>query len=383
MRDYLSATFQKLNAFNKLMLLLNMVFVLALLISYSAPFISPKTSVFFAYMGLAYPIFAGVNLIFCIYWVLWRKHVFLYSAAAIMLGLLSFSRTFQFTIFQPSSDQDQSLRVMSFNVRLFDLYNWTGNLKSKDQIQEFIKNEDVDVVCFQEYYRGVGVHFSVREFLENEVGYGYCFEHITTSAREKNGIDNNLFGSAIFSKYPFIDSGYVVFENDENNHISWIDIVKANDTVRIINAHIGSMRLQNADYQLIGGNDNKIWSYQKQAEQDIFTRMTRGFYRRTEQLEVLKVFIDQTPHRMVLCVDLNDTPNSFAYNQVVKDLNDAFMISGSGIGSTYVGENIFNRIMPINRIDYIFHSKGIDSRNFTTHKEKLSDHKAISCEIWF
>ncbi len=362
---------------------MNYLAIIALLISYTAPFINPTFSIFFAYMGLAYPVLAAVNLLFVIYWILWRKHVFLYSSVALMLGLLSFSRVFQMTFYQPDSDHDSTIEVMSFNVRLFDLYNWSGNLESKDRIQEFIKQEDVDVVCFQEYYRGVGVHFSVREFMENEVGYAYCFEHITTSAKEKNGIDNNLFGSAIFSKYPFIDSGFVTFENDENNHISWVDIVKNEDTLRIINAHIGSMRLQNADYQLIGGNDNKKWKKEEQLKQDIFTRMTRAFYRREEQLGVLKTFLEESPHRVVVCVDLNDTPNSYAYNQMVTELRDAFMVSGWGIGSTYVGENVFNRILPINRIDYIFHSEGIDSRNFTTHSEKLSDHKAISCEVWF
>lgn len=300
-----------------------------------------------------------------------------------MLGLLSFSRTFQMTLFQTTPDQDNHIEVMSFNVRLFDLYNWSGNKESKNNIQQFVKDQDVDVVCFQEYYRGVGVHFSVREYMRDTVGYNYCFEHITTSAKEKNGIDNNLFGSAIFSKYPFIDSGYVEFENDANNHISWVDIVKGKDTLRIVNGHIGSMRLQNADYKLIGGNDNKRWAHEKQIKQDIFTRMTKAYYKRADQLEVLSDFIDHSEYPIVLCIDLNDTPNSYAYNEVVEELNDAFMISGWGIGSTYVGENVFNRILPINRIDYIFHSLEIDSRNFVTHGEKLSDHRAISCEVWF
>lgn len=383
MVTYFVETFKKQNLFNKLVLWINFLAIFLLLISYTAPFVNPKTSVFFAYMGLLYPVFGVVNFLFVAYWALWRKHMFVYSMAAIMLGMLSFSRVFQMTFFQPSSTHDRSITVMSFNVRLFDLYNWSGNLESKDRIQEFVKEQNVDVVCFQEYYRGVGVHFSVREFMKNEVGYNYCFEHITTSAKEHKGEGNNLFGSAIFSKYPFIDSGYVEFENDENNHVSWIDIVKDEDTLRIVNAHIGSMRLQNADYQLIGGNDNKKWAYEEQLEEDIFSRMTRGFYRREEQLEVFKSFLSSSPYRIVICMDLNDTPNSYAYNQMSQDFNDAFMISGWGLGSTYVGENIFNRILPVNRIDYIFHSARVDSRNFTTHEEKLSDHKAISCEVWF
>lgn len=383
MISYLVATFKKQNGFNKFVLLLNYLAILMLLVSYTSPFINPKSSVLFAYMGLLYPVFTVINILFAVYWMLWRKHVFIYSSVAIMLGLLSFSRTFQMTFYQTTPEQNNHIEVMSFNVRLFDLYNWSGNLKSKDKIQEFVKEQEVEVVCFQEYYRGVGVHFSVKEYMQDSAGYEYCFEHITTSAKEKNGKGNNLFGSAIFSKYPFVDSGYVQFDNDENNHISWVDIVKGADTLRIVNGHVGSMRLQNADYKLIGGNDNKRWAHQKQFKQDIFTRMTKAYYRRADQLEVLGEFIENSKYRVVLCVDLNDTPNSYAYNEVVKQLDDAFIISGWGLGSTYIGENVFNKVMPINRIDYIFHSSEIDSRNFITHGEKLSDHRAISCDIWF
>ena len=43
------------------------------------------------------------------------------------------------------------LKVMSFNVRLFDLYNWSQNEK-QNQIISFIKKENPDIICFQEYY---------------------------------------------------------------------------------------------------------------------------------------------------------------------------------------------------------------------------------------
>lgn len=364
-------------------MLFNVIIVVLLLISYFAPFISPKTSVFFAYLGLIYPILVGLNLLFVVYWLLWKERLFLLSSVAIMLGLLSFSRFFQMTFFQPESEHNNSVTVMSFNVRLFDLYNWSGNEKSKESIEKFVFEQDKDIVCFQEYYRGVKTHFSVQESMEEIGGYGYHYEHITTSAPEKKGDGNNLFGSAIFSKYPFIDSGFVEFEEDGTNHISWVDIVKKGDTLRIVNAHVGSIRLQNADYQLIGGNENKKWAHEKQNKQDIFTRMTKAYYKRVDQVDVLNSFLSKSPYETVLCIDLNDVPNSYAYNEVAVTYRDAFTISGWGIGSTYIGENVFNRIMPVNRIDYIFHSKSVDSRNFVTHSEKLSDHRAISCEIWF
>lgn len=373
----------ELNLWNKFVFALNLVAVIALLISYLAPFVSPHQTVLIAYFGLAFPVIASLNILFVLYWIILRKGVFLVSTIALMLGLLSFSRFFQITLFSSTPSSDKCISVMSFNVRLFDLYNWSGNKESKDKIMEFIKSESPDVVCFQEYYKGVDVHFAVNSFMKDSVGYKYLFEHFTTSAKEHKGSGNNFFGSAIYSKYPIINADFVEFDNDVNNHISYVDILKDNDTLRIVNAHIGSMRLQNADYQLIGGDDNKKWAHEKQEKQDIFTRITKAFYRRADQIEVLKDLVKHSTPPVVVCVDLNDTPNSYAYEQVVELLDDAFIFSGNGIGSTYVGDNFFNKIMPLNRIDYIFHSKELTSLEFITHQEKLSDHKAISCVIYF
>lgn len=359
-----------------------MVIVL-LLLSYSAPFIHPKHTISIAYLGLAFPLLVAVNIVFSLYWMLLKKHLFLYSIVALMLGLLSFSRFFQVTIYTPAPEGENSLNVMSFNVRLFDLYNWSGNEQSKDNIMSFIQEENMDVVCFQEYYKGVNVHFSVNDFMKDSAGYHYVYEHFTTSAKSKKKDGVSLFGSAIYSKYPIIYSEFIEFDNDVNNHISLVDIVKEEDTLRIVNAHVGSMRLQNADYQLIGGDDNKKWSYEKQEKQDLLTRVTKAFYRRADQVTVLKDLIKRSPHKVIICMDLNDTPNSYAYNQMVQEVKDAFIFSGNGMGSTYVGDNFFNKILPINRIDYIFHSKSIESRDFVTHQEKLSDHKAISCKVYF
>ena len=54
---------------------------------------------------------------------------------------------------------------MSFNVRLFDLYNWSNNEKVKSNILNFIKNENPDIICFQEYYYDASNDFVTRELI--------------------------------------------------------------------------------------------------------------------------------------------------------------------------------------------------------------------------
>ncbi|MBW6536475.1 MAG: endonuclease, partial [Mariniphaga sp.] len=73
--------------------------------------------------------------------------------------------------------------------------------------------------------------------------------------------------------------------------------------------------------------------------------------------------------------DLNETPTSFAYQQLRYGLKDAFVGSGKGIGRTYVHK------LPALRIDYIFHSPVFDSYNFQVHDFLHSDHLPVSTEL--
>ena len=77
---------------------------------------------------------------------------------------------------------------------------------------------------------------------------------------------------------------------------------------------------------------------------------------------------------VILCGDFNDTPLSYAYNTISTNLKDAFKESGQGIGQSFVK-------LPALRIDYILHNESFKSYNYTKHKQELSDHYAVSCEM--
>ena len=65
---------------------------------------------------------------------------------------------------------------------------------------------------------------------------------------------------------------------------------------------------------------------------------------------------------------------SYAYHNIRENKKDAFVECGNGWGSSYFK-------IPLLRIDYIMHDNEMESYNFKTYKKKLSDHKAISCDI--
>ena len=103
--------------------------------------------------------------------------------------------------------------------------------------------------------------------------------------------------------------------------------------------------------------------------------LKRGFIQRAGQITKIKEAVEASPYPALLCGDFNDTPTSYAYNEIADIMDDAFVEAGNGTGRTYIGK------VPSFRIDFIFHTEEMDAYRFITHEEELSDHRAISCYI--
>jgi endonuclease/exonuclease/phosphatase family metal-dependent hydrolase len=108
----------------------------------------------------------------------------------------------------------------------------------------------------------------------------------------------------------------------------------------------------------------------------LIDKLRIAYPKRAEQARTVMEHVKTSPYPTIVCGDFNDTPMSYAYNQFNQLLIDSFRNCASGIGSTYVGK------VPAGRIDYIFHTKGLQSSHFEIQEEAYSDHRAISCKIY-
>ena len=355
----------------KIFAYLTIVFNLLLFFSYLAFLSDPTKNSGIAFLGLAYPILVTINLILFFIWFIKRDIFFFPTLILLILGMYHHSRFLQINPkISENNSYNEKIKVMSFNVRLFDLYNWTHNEEVKSKIIQLIKKQKPEIICFQEYFYDNNKEFITREIILKELGFEHYHESFTDESNK-----NSLFGLATFSKFPIINKGSLAFKNDHSNHCMWSDIVCESDTIRVFNTHLGSIRFNNSDYKIIGGKGSPLYSYQKIPKQDIFNRLKIGFSKRAQQITELIPYLKDSPFKRILCSDLNDTPISYAYNQLSNLFTDSFTKSGFGIGGTYIGK------VPFLRIDYIWHDKDLDSFNFKTHQNQLSDHKAISVEI--
>lgn len=366
-----SATKPRLHWIFKIFLGINLLNSALLLGAYLNTHVSPNDWDYLYFLGLGYPILLITALVFIVMWFFVRKKLMLVSVLTLLIGFNHLRHFFAVTIFQPTIEEP--IKVVSFNVHIFDLYNLEGREKNKQEIFKFLKEQDADVYCFQEFYhQDQSSNFQTKNEMIPLLETPHYHERYTHEMHDKK-----FFGVATFSKFPIVNQGEIPFDNDPNNYCIYSDILKNEDTIRVFNAHIGSIRLQSDDYEFFGDDERPKYIENKEAGQRILGRLKKAFEKRAIQAEKVAEQVAISPYPTVLCGDLNDTPVSYCYRQFSRYLYDAFVESGNGIGQTYIGK------VPSNRIDYIFYSEAFESANFTTHQVNLSDHKPISVELGF
>ena len=359
------------------MFLLNIVAVLFLLLSYAASFISPQKIWWLALFGLGYGITLSINLFFIIFWLLLKDKRIWFSLVVILIGFSKVLNIFEFHFLtgEPEKKNEASLyplKVMSFNVRLFDLYNWMHNLETRKKIFDFLSKESPDIVCFQEYYSSdsLELNFKNNDTLKKIIPAR--FSHIEYSLTLR-GTDH--WGIATFSKFPIIQKHAVHFQKQGGNIFIYSDVVVGNDTLRVYNTHLESIRFNMKDYKFIENLGSGIEQDEVDRSMSIIRRLKRAFILRATQVEVLHEHILSSIYPVIVCGDFNDTPSSYTYSTLSKGLKDSFRESGAGSGKTYAGA------FPSFRIDYILHDEQFRSTGYQTYHDKLSDHYPVGCWI--
>jgi hypothetical protein len=159
----------------KFMVVVNLVFVALLLSSYLSLYISPELFWPIAFSGLAYPVFLIFNLFFVLFWIGFFKKYFLLSLITILLGYNQIITFYNFSGSGPKLSFGNTIKVMTYNVRLFDLYNWRNDSSklTRNAIFGLIDTESADILCLQEYYSGAGKGADFADTISLKSGYKY------------------------------------------------------------------------------------------------------------------------------------------------------------------------------------------------------------------
>lgn len=343
---------KKLNWFDRFLFLLNSLFAAALLFTYLLPYIPPTRFALLSVLSLTVPMLIIINLAFLIYWVLRFKRQFLMPLIVLLLGFNHLTSIYEFNSEEEEASAAKSdFEIMSYNVRHFNENKIYGNEgKIAAEVADFVKKQDPDVMNFQEYYKEEGT-------------VARLFPHSYIKMKTKNA----EFGLAIFSKYPMIHRVSLDFPTSSNNNAIYADLVKGKDTIRVINVHFQSFSTK-PDMENIESEHSK----------KVFLGMGQTFAIQQEQMEmVLDVTMD-SPYRVILTGDFNNTAYSYIYRKLRSagyGLNDAYKEAGNGFGRT------FNfKYFPL-RIDFILVGDRMKVTNFRTMRVLHSDHFPIKASL--
>lgn len=353
----------------KFLISINVLFVVGLLASYASAYISPENAWYFAFFGLTYAFWVICNLLFVLIWVIIKMKLALISLIALLIGFPIHMRFSAFR-FLPAQEQELSenqIKLMTYNVQLFGLYNWKDNIKHRNEMFRFLRKEDPDIACFQEYFYEETDYFETTDTLVKILDANYVHFESASSLHE-----THHWGAATFSRFPIVRRSKIKFERSRGNICLVTDIVKGGDTLRIFNVHFESNHLETAKIDRLADGDSTA----RIIATDMFRALRKSYKRRASQVDLVSKAIKESPYPVVVCGDFNDTPVSYTYSEIASGLKDAYLESGRGLGFTYAGK------IPFLRIDYILHDERIKTTGFRVlNAKKYSDHYPLECVL--
>jgi endonuclease/exonuclease/phosphatase family metal-dependent hydrolase len=362
---------QKTPFIDKVFLWINFSLCLALLVSYLAPITDPNTMWIIAFFGLAYPFLLLANLILVVYWLFRKSKWALLSVITILIGFNVLFNNIGFSFDNAKIDPNKAnLRVMTYNVHGFRKYkNYKEIITVRQPILDLIKQQHPDVIGIQEFDTQASGEEAMIDSLKKIMDSNqYYFEQFGGGEKVRTGM-------VIFSRWPIVAHGLIKLSDihRSENQCLYIDVKKDNHLIRIYSLHLQSIRFEREDYKYL--DTVSIGKTDLPSTKRVASKLKRAFVRRSEQVFKVKEHAGKCPYPYIISGDFNDTPSSFAVNQMAKGLKNTFREKGLGLGRTYNGE------FPNFQIDYIMASPQFDVAGYNIIEKKLSDHYPVCADL--
>ena len=319
-----------------------------------APLVNPIIIFIPAIIGTAfiYLFFVGICLAILLKFL--KSRLFFVVLILLIPGLMGIGKHFQAFNFDRKASEKSSIKIVSFNAQLFN--NLSNNRSKQYRLIERIRELNVDVVCFQEYYFNTSAkNLEVYELCKLlDLPY-YRRNTVSSSANR---------GQLVISKYP-IET--IKNRSYRANGYQILEINHPQMAVNLVNMHLASFKI----------NPSAIDTKNKKEINNVLKRLKYGFQNRSFQLKDILNDVRNFKDPIIVVGDLNDTPNSYAYRQFSKQYSDAFKEAGIGLGQTYNGK------IPGLRIDYFFASEPFTAVDYEVFDNlgNISDHYPIYAEF--
>ena len=352
------------NLFSKFGFVTNLIFGGLLLLVYVSVLIPPDTFWPAAFFGFLFPYLLLINLLFAGFYAMLRSRKLILSLSIVLIG---YQHLFNFIQPIPNFGSEASgLKILSYNVHYFakDL----GRQQSDHpKLVEYLRSVNADIICLQET-RLLKTGKLSPDGIRNSLP-GIKYYHLAHS--------NIYAGPMTLSKFPIVRLGEIRFERSANMVLFSDIVVRPGDTIRVYNCHFQSYKITPEEYSLTDPEKSGTNEQQLKEARLISKKMILAFNFRDRQARSVAAHIGKCPYPVIVAGDFNDTPLSYTYHVLDKQLKDSFQEAGFGISNTYTA------FLPMFRIDYILHSQRFKAINYNSDSVELSDHYPVSTVLQY
>ncbi len=340
----------------------NTLIVAALLLSSIAGWVPPSKCVWISFLSYGFFPLVILNILCSLLWLFFKQWEFLISLIAILLRCTMIPLFIQVggnsePPVSESRSAAEEFKVMSYNLHGFHGKTEAGSdyCENAARFVDAVRLTTPDVICAQEMH-----HSKAYSVTDSLIALGYIHIYSTQKA------GRYPYGATIFSRHKF----EYVHTIDESGRKIYADIQKDDFKVRVVCVHMSSYAFGHTHHDVLQDIKHK----------DIDTANTRRLFSKIKKNVLnheyewnndLAEVVKDRPLPLIVAGDFNDTPASHLYHKISHQLNDSYVEEGSGLGITY------NDPFPTYRIDYIFHSKELNTLAYRRLVSDFSDHNGI------
>ncbi|MBI1279851.1 MAG: hypothetical protein GC179_17115 [Anaerolineaceae bacterium] len=246
------------------------------------------------------------------------------------------------------------LRVMSNNVSHFNI--------DPERVARLALAENPDIIFLQE------VQLSDQEQALKPLDDAYPYQ-----TRQQDEMRTGMYSAVniTYSRFPFVISKEI------DPHIPGMPTLYRN----VIEFRGQRVALYNIHLLSPGGAGR--WT---NLTNNYFVHYALGFddATRNSQIDALLAYLATEPYPYIVAGDFNTSDFSMTYTQIAARMQDSFAEAGVGLGSSWPAARAFGWpafIPPIIRIDYIWHSAGLQAVNAWKGDFDGSDHLPMFADL--
>lgn len=342
----------------------NVVTVLLMLLAGYSDHLNPASFSLLSNLGMAFPIFLLVNLLFIFFWLTfkWRK-----VWIPIVGYLLAYPPLTLYMPMHTAQDVPEgAIKVLSYNVCMYSGLDHYKDNEGFDTIYNFLVRQNADIVCIQEdvdTWRRYVLHRYKKVYPYNDTIF------LCTNDELTNGL-------GIHTRYPILWREQIPYESVYNGSVAWF-LKVGSDTVMVINNHLEGTHLSLEDRdryeRMIHGKLKR--DTVREESKALLEKISRSSVIRAKAAEAIHRYIEQhSQYPAIVCGDFNDNPISYSRHVISEGLTDCFAETGRGIGLSYNRKGFYFRI------DHILCSSDFTPYNCKIDNEiDASDHYPIYC----